>query len=83
MLQYGCQYTLDGQTSLDARHASGLIATNAVASLAATKPVANEFVDALWDMPVPQALVERYYDGLLYLMSLMHCSGNYRIYTPK
>ncbi|WP_448701384.1 glycosyl hydrolase family 8 [Mucilaginibacter sp. AW1-3] len=83
MVQYGCQYTLDGQTMLDSRHASGLLATNAVASLAATQPVANEFTDALWNAPIPQVLVERYYDGLLYLMSLLHCSGNYRIYAPK
>jgi oligosaccharide reducing-end xylanase len=80
---YGCQFTLDGTQQLDNRHASGLIATNAVASLASTQPLSKKFVDALWSAPIPQELVERYYDGLLYLMSLMHCSGNYRIYPPK
>lgn len=79
---YGDQYTLEGEL-LEARHANGLIATNAVASLAATQPVAKEFVKAIWDAPVPVELVERYYDGLLYIMSMLHCSGRYRIWTPK
>lgn len=79
---YGCQFTLNG-TQLDDRHASGLIATNAVTSLAATNADRDKFVDALWNTPVPQILVERYYDGLLYLMSLLHCSGNYKIYQPQ
>jgi oligosaccharide reducing-end xylanase len=79
---YGCQYTLNGE-KLDNRHAGGLVATNAVASLAATQPLSEEFTEALWNLPVPQVLVERYYDGLLYIMSLLHCSGRYRIYPPK
>lgn len=79
---YGCQFTLSGE-SLDPRHASGLIATNAVSSLAATDSTRGQFIDALWNTPVPQVLVERYYDGLLYLMSYLHCSGHYRIYAPR
>lgn len=78
---YGCQYTLDGQ-KLDDRHANGLIATNAVASLAATHADAKRFTEALWNAPIPSDLVERYYDGLLYIMSLMHCGGRYKIYPP-
>ena len=80
---YGAQFTLDGTKTLDMRHANGLIATNAVVSLSATHPVAKDFVNELWNAPVPQQLVERYYDGLLYLMSMLHCSGRYQIYTPK
>ncbi|WP_232335611.1 glycosyl hydrolase family 8 [Mucilaginibacter arboris] len=80
--QYGDQFTLNGET-LETRHANGLIATNAVASLAATKPLAKDFVNELWKAPIPQELVERYYDGLLYIMSFLHCSGRYHIYPPK
>ncbi|NML66457.1 glycoside hydrolase [Hymenobacter sp. RP-2-7] len=81
--RYGCQYTLAGQL-LDPRHAGGLVATNAVASLAAThQPLARDFVEELWRAPVPHIWVERYYDGLLHLMSLLHCSGQYRIWLPK
>ena len=79
---YGDQYTLTGDL-VEARHANGLIATNAVASLAATQPRAKDFVEALWNASIPHVFVERYYDGLLYIMSLLHTSGNYRIYMPK
>jgi oligosaccharide reducing-end xylanase len=72
------RYTLDGQP-LSTTHSPGMVATTAVGSLAASDgPTARAFVDALWTMPVPSG-EQRYYDGLLYLMSLMHCSGNFRI----
>jgi oligosaccharide reducing-end xylanase len=71
-------YTLDGKPT-STRHSTGIVSTTAVGSLAATDgPVAKAFVDALWKTPVPSG-EQRYYDGLLYLMSLMHCSGNFRI----
>lgn len=72
------RYTLDGQP-LSTRHSPGMVATAAVGSLAASDgPTAKAFVDALWNMPIPSG-EQRYYDGMLYLMSLMHCSGNFRI----
>jgi oligosaccharide reducing-end xylanase len=79
---YGTQYTLDGKL-LDNNHAKGLIATNAVVSLAATHSRAREFTEALWNTPVPSAFNERYYDGLLYLMAMLHCSGEFRIWSPE
>ena len=82
MATYGDQYTLEGE-QVEARHANGLVSTNAVVSLAATHPLAKEFVAALWKTPVPVELVERYYDGLLYVMSLLHCSGRYKIWEGK
>lgn len=78
---YGCVFTLDGKV-LETRHAQGLVAVNAVASLAATHPRAKQFVRELWDTPTPDGL-ERYYEGLLYMMSLLHCSGEFRIWSPK
>jgi oligosaccharide reducing-end xylanase len=79
--KYGDIYTLDGR-EVSNRHSPGLVATNAVASLAATNPVAKEFVKALWDEPIPSGQL-RYYDGMLYIMSLMHCSGRFRVWGPK
>lgn len=79
--KYGDQYTLDGKEILPG-HSTGLIATNAVASLAATNPRRKQFVKALWDAPIPSGQM-RYYDGMLYMMSLLHVSGQYRIWTPK
>lgn len=75
---YGCVFTLDGK-QLEDRHAQGLVAVNAVASLAATHPRAKQFVEELWNTPTPDGL-ERYYEGLLYMMSLLHCGGEFRIW---
>ncbi len=77
---YGNRFTLDGQP-LGADHSTALVATNAVASLAATDPRARKFVDALWNTSIPSGRY-RYYDGLWYLMGLLHCSGQFRIWTP-
>lgn len=72
------RYTLDGQP-LSTRHSEGMLATTAVGSAAATEgPVSKAFVEALWNAPVPSG-EQRYYDGMLYLMSMMHCSGEFRI----
>ena len=77
---YGNNFTLEGEpTSHD--HSLGLVATNAVASLAATQPRAWLFVDELWEKPPPTGKW-RYYDGMLYLFGLLHVSGNFRVYLP-
>lgn len=79
---YGDQYALDGK-ELEKTHATGLVAANAAASLAATDSTrAAEFVKALWDAPVPSGQ-ERYYDGMLYLLNMLHVSGRFRIWTPQ
>ncbi|MGB2863469.1 MAG: glycosyl hydrolase family 8 [Sedimentisphaerales bacterium] len=79
---YGDQYELDG-TPLGKAHPTGLVSTNAVASLAATNgPRAQKFVEALWNAEIPSGRY-RYYDGLLYFMSLLHCSGQFHIWTPQ
>ena len=54
-----------------------------MACLAATDPGAlKKFVEALWNTPTPDSL-ERYYEGLLYMMALLHCSGEFQIWSPK
>ncbi|HSH78993.1 MAG TPA: glycosyl hydrolase family 8 [Herpetosiphonaceae bacterium] len=79
---YVNQYTLDGKP-LSTDRSPGLIAMNAVAGLAATdQERAGAFVDALWELQPPTGKW-RYYDGLLYMLALLHVSGNFRIYTPK
>jgi oligosaccharide reducing-end xylanase len=56
-----------------------MLATTAVGTLAASPgQISKAFVDELWKTPTPSG-EQRYYDGLLYLMSLMHCSGEFRI----
>jgi oligosaccharide reducing-end xylanase len=76
------QYTLDGKP-LSKRHSTGMVATTATASLAATPgDTAKTFLAELWKTPTPSG-EQRYYDGMLYMMSLLHCSGNFRIWAPK
>ena len=75
------QYTLDGKP-LSTRHSVGMIATNAVGSLAATDgPAARAFVDEFWNTPIPSG-EQRYFDGMLYMMSLLHVSGEFRVWEP-
>jgi oligosaccharide reducing-end xylanase len=87
--KYGPVYTLDGKdlgatpglTHED--HPTGLVGTNAVAGLAATDRAREKlFTEALWKAPVPSGQY-RYYDGMLYLMSLMHAGGEFRIWGRK
>lgn len=76
MDEYVSLYTLDGKP-LGGEQPTGLVAMNATASLAADHPRRLDFVKALWDRPVPSGHF-RYYDGMLYMMALLHCSGRYR-----
>jgi oligosaccharide reducing-end xylanase len=76
--RFADRYTLQGAPLSD-RHSTGMLATAAVGGLAAAPSATTRaFLQQLWDTPVP-AGEQRYYDGLLYLMSLMHCSGEFRI----
>ncbi|WP_345949653.1 glycosyl hydrolase family 8 [Mucilaginibacter sp. PAMB04274] len=68
------------------RHSLGLLATAASASLVNRDTKNLDFVHALWDAklePYADGYFDPYYDGLLYLFSLMHLSGKYRIIQPN
>jgi oligosaccharide reducing-end xylanase len=79
---YVSQYTLDG-TPAGGGHPTALVATNAVTSLAAANTERSaKFVEALWNAKIPSGQY-RYYDGMWYLMGLLHCSGEFRIWPPQ
>ena len=68
------------------RHSLGLVAASAAASLMGTQEKSWKFVDAVWNAKLESyedGYFDPYYDGFLYLFSLMHLSGNYRIITPS
>ena len=68
------------------RHSLGLVATSAAASIMGTQAKSWEFVDAVWNAklePYSDGYFDPYYDGLLYLFSIMHLSGNYQIILPE
>ena len=78
---YPNQYALDGK-ALSGDHSTGLVSMAAVAALAADENTGKPFVQALWDVSVPSGKW-RYYDGMLYLLGLLHVSGNFKIYAPR
>ncbi|NLT52251.1 MAG: glycoside hydrolase [Ignavibacteria bacterium] len=68
------------------RHSLGLISTSAAASIMGTQAKSWKFVDKIWNAklePYEDGYFDPYYDGLLYLFSVMHLSGNYRIIKPE
>lgn len=74
------KYTIDGHPLGEkALHPVGLLAMNAMASLAADGSYAKTFIDEFWKTPVRTGK-RRYYDNCLYFFSLLGLSGNYRIW---
>ena len=77
-------YEIDG-TELEgmALHPYGLIATNAMSTLATQKGELDETdinaVKLFWDTPLRKG-VRRYYDNFLQIFAMMALSGNYRMY---
>ena len=60
-----------------------MVAAAAVGGFAATPGADSKaLLQELWATPVP-AGEQRYFDGMLYLMSMMHCAGEFRIIGPK
>lgn len=81
MSDYKSHFKLDG-TPTGGAHSTGLVAMNATASLAATHEHAKKFVEALWNTPIPSGQY-RYYDGMLYMLGMLHCGGQFRIWPPQ
>lgn len=65
------------------RHSIGLVST--VATTEMIRKDNYDFVHALWNEklePYSDGYFDPYYDGLLYLFSLMHLSGKYQLIKP-
>lgn len=76
------RYTVEGKPFEEkALHPVGLLATNAMASLAADGEPARASVDLFWNTPLRTG-DRRYYDNCLYFFALLALSGNYRIWKP-
>jgi oligosaccharide reducing-end xylanase len=72
----GTEYTASGTF-----HAGGLVGCNGVGSLASDKELAWDFVKQVYTTSPPSGLY-RYYDGLLYMMSLLQVAGEFQAYIP-
>ena len=80
--KYGNQYSLDGNTEFSSDHSAGLVAMNAVTSLTSSSGnLPKDFINDFWNTPLPTGQW-RYYDGMLYFLSYLILSGNYKVYTP-
>lgn len=67
------------------RHSLGLVSTVAATAMISNEKDGFDFVHALWNAklePYEDGYFDPYYDGLLYLFSLMHLSGKYQIIMP-
>lgn len=90
---YDDQFNLDGtkpEFILQAgpvkklRHSIGLVGTSATTTII-NKDKNYEFIKALWNAklePFEDGYFDPYYDGLMYLFSLMHLSGKYQLIKP-
>ena len=79
---YGNQWSLDGKNLNSPDHSPGLVAMNATASLASSDKKSWSFLEDLWNIS-PTTGKYRYYDGCLYMMGLLHCSGKFRAYLSS
>jgi len=66
------------------RHSIGLVATTATTEMIRADKNAD-FIHALWNAklePYEDGYFDPYYDGLMYLFSLMHLGGKYQVIKP-
>jgi oligosaccharide reducing-end xylanase len=75
------RFKLDGTPVGDDHNSPGLISMAATAGLAADRNLAGPFVDMLWKLDIPSGHY-RYYNGMLYMLSLLESGGRFRIYAP-
>lgn len=77
------RYTIAGEPFEEkSLHPVGLLATNAMASLAGFEgPHAKACVDLFWNTPLRTG-DRRYYDNCLYLFAMLALSGSFKIYMP-
>jgi oligosaccharide reducing-end xylanase len=75
--RYGNLYTLSGERLSD-DHDPGLVAMNATLGFGLATECSRCFVEPLWDLPVPTGRY-RYYSGLLYMLAILHASGEFRV----
>jgi oligosaccharide reducing-end xylanase len=75
------QMTLDGK-SLSSDSSIGLYAMAAVAGTVAGKDLGEYYARHLWNAPIPTGKW-RYYDGLIYYIGMLQCSGAFNAYISE
>ncbi len=75
---YGKAYSLDG-TELDSMRETALVVTNGTVAGIATRTERAQFIQQVWDLPVPEGGV-RYYAGLMHMLALLLLGGQFQIH---
>ncbi len=83
----GCShahFNVDGTNAFD-KYTCGMAGSNAVGAIALAKSeypdkqaLAKEFLERLWNTDPPTGKY-RYYEGMVYFLSLLHASGNFSL----
>ena len=73
------QFNVNTGDALVTSTSNALMAINGALAAAATDPARVELVQAVWDMPIPTG-TSRYYDGTMYLLSLLVLGGEMNVY---
>ncbi|HSL42474.1 MAG TPA: hypothetical protein VK897_03515 [Anaerolineales bacterium] len=50
--------------------------------LSGDREIGEPLVQALWEAQIPSGKW-RYYDGMLYMLGMLHVRGNFKIYMPN
>lgn len=76
----GAEFTLDGTATVTyGQPEAALAAQNAMVAFGVPAERGRYFVQYLWDMDIPTGQY-RYYGGMLYMLSLVHVSGHFRLF---
>jgi oligosaccharide reducing-end xylanase len=75
---YTDSYTPSGTPS-GGSHSTSIVACNALLGFGVPTDTATPFVQELWTRPIPTGQY-RYYDGMLYMLALLHVSGTFHLY---
>jgi oligosaccharide reducing-end xylanase len=75
---YGEGYTPAGQR-VSGGHGAGATGVNAMLAFALASADATPFLQAAWNAQVPTGTF-RYYEGCLYLLSMLHLSGKFSLF---
>jgi oligosaccharide reducing-end xylanase len=78
LANYGDMYSLTG-TASNSRHGAGLTGMNAMLAFGLPATDATPFLQAAWDRGTPSGQY-RYYDGLLYTLSMLYLSGSFSLF---
>ena len=75
------QFNWDG-SGASGNYSEGMAGANAVGAYALKDDnLKREYLQHLWDVEIPIGTY-RYYNGMVYMLSMLHVTGNFRIFKP-